>query len=53
MVVVEAHYYFGVAVVEGDGLDFDQDFVFFGDGKGSGGSGEVFKAVLGGYPLLD
>ena len=37
MVVVEAHYDFCVAVVDGYGVDFHEDFVGAGDGEGSCG----------------
>lgn len=53
MVVVEAHYYFCVAVVERDGVDFHEDFVWARDGQWSGGRFEVFETVLGGDPLLN
>ena len=53
MVVVETHYYFGIAVVEGDGVDFDEDFVGSWGGQGSGGLSEVFQTILGSSPLLD
>lgn len=53
MVVVEAHYYFGIAIVEGNGVDLDEDFVFTGDGKGSGSLCKLFETILGSYPLLD
>lgn len=53
VVVVEAHYDFGVAVVEGDSVDFYEDFVWACDWKRGGGLGEVGETILGGDPLLD
>ena len=53
MVIVEAHDYFGVAVVESDGGDLDEDFGGAWGGHGRCGLGEVLETILVGDPLLD
>lgn len=53
VVVVEAHYHFCVAVVDGDGKDFDEDFGGAWGWEGSSCEGEAVEAILGGRPLFD
>lgn len=51
VVVVFAHYDFCVTVVEGNGVDLDQDFTWSWGGQGGAGESEVGDAGLCGEPL--
>lgn len=52
MVIVKTHYYFCVAVVEGDRMDFNEDFIGTWSREGGGGLVEFREAILVGEPLL-
>jgi hypothetical protein len=51
VVVVEAHYHFCIAVVEGDGMDLDQYFTWSWRWEGKAGEGDVRDAGLCSEPL--
>ena len=51
MVVVEAHYHFCIAVVEGDCVDLHQDFALPWNREGRAGQSEIRDSGLGGEPL--
>lgn len=53
VVVVESHYYFCITVIEGYGVDLDEDFPCCGDRKGSGREGEGGESGLRGCPLAN
>jgi hypothetical protein len=51
VVVVETHHHLGVAVVDRDGRDFDQNLARFWGRKRSGGEREIGDTILRGFPL--
>lgn len=51
--VVKSHNDFRIAVIQRDGVDFDQDLIRTGRGKGVGCESKVLESILVGDPLFD